>query len=155
MTIIKRILLADDDLDDVNLFSEALTAVDPSIVCEFAEHGEDALNILTTPSNEKPDIIILDLNMPVLNGWQCLQILKKQEFLRDIPVLIYSTSSNHEDKEKAFALDAFCFITKPDRFKVLKSMLSILLTTPFDKWPSALKEFRNVTFNESSFHHNF
>lgn len=149
MSIVKRILLADDDDDDISLFSEALTLVDSSIQCEFAVHGEDALTILTTGSNKKPDVIILDLNMPVMNGLECLQILKEDKFLKEIPVVMYSTSSNQEDREKAFDLGAFCFITKPDQFKVLKSMLLVLVTTPLDHWLSALNEFREVRFNES------
>jgi CheY-like chemotaxis protein len=149
MTRVKRILFADDDQDDVDMFSEALTSVEPSVFCEFAKHGKDALNILTTPSNPKPDVIFLDLNMPVMDGWECLQILKKNALLKNIPVVIYSTSTYEVDKEKAFRLGAFCFISKPHRFTILKGLVSVLLKTPIDNWSSACNAFRNITFNDS------
>ena len=151
MTTINRILLIDDDKDDANLFCEALGSIDPSILCEFAGHGRDALEILTTSSKEKPHVIFLDLNMPVMNGWDCLQNLKKNDLLKDIPVVIYSTSTHQEERAKAFGLGAFGFITKPDRFTVLQSILSVLLTTPIDKWPSASNVFSNISFNEGRF----
>ncbi|HMJ71083.1 MAG TPA: response regulator [Cyclobacteriaceae bacterium] len=149
MTNIKRILLADDDRDDIDLLCEALNLVDPSIVCEVAKHGEDALNILTSSSKERPHLIFLDVNMPVLDGWECLRIIKTYQHLKDIPVVIYSTSSNREDKEKAFNLGACCFMTKPDRFTVLERIISVMITTPAGNWSSELNNFKGITFNGS------
>ena len=151
MITIKNILLIDDDKDDADLFCEALGSIDPSVVCEFAGHGADALNMLNNTSKEKPNIIFLDLNMPVMNGWDCLQNLKKNELLKDIPVVIYSTSAHQGERARAFGLGAFGFITKPHRFTVLKSILSVLVTTPIDKWPSVSSVFSHISFNERQF----
>jgi len=141
-------LVADDDSDDLELFSEAVRIADPSIVVQCAENGEDALNLLTTPSQDRPEVIVLDVNMPLMSGLECLQILKKHETLKDIPVIIYSTSSDPGDKRKAFAFDAYLFITKPFEFDVLKEIVSVLLKTPVDQWPVAMNNFSNVSFNE-------
>jgi CheY-like chemotaxis protein len=89
-----RFLLIDDDTDDWELFSEALAAVDPIIVCHHATGGADAFNRLRNREFSTPDIIFLDINMPVMDGWQFLTQLKSEEALRHIPVIIYSTSSN-------------------------------------------------------------
>lgn len=141
-------MLVDDDKDDADLFCEALASVDPSIDCEFAGNGETALTMLNATLKEKPDVIFLDLNMPVMNGWACLENLQKNEFLKDIPVVIYSTSTRPEERAKAFALGAFGFITKPYRFTVLQSILSVLIKLPIYEWASGSIAFSDVSFNE-------
>jgi CheY-like chemotaxis protein len=66
MAEIKKFLLTDDDKDDRELFSEALHSVDPTIICQGAEHGRDALRLLTGNGIIKPDLIFIDINMPVI-----------------------------------------------------------------------------------------
>src|ERR1700742_4342006 len=92
-----RFLLIDDDTDDRELFSEALATVDPVIVCDQATDGAEALDRLIKREISEPDIIFLDINMPVMNGWQFLTKLKSVEKYRHIPVIVYSTSSNQKD----------------------------------------------------------
>ena len=77
---------------------------------------------------EIPDIIFLDINMPIINGWQCLSVLKEQEIYKSIPVIMYSTSSHSEHVEKARQLGALCFFTKPPNFQNLKKSLEIVVT---------------------------
>ncbi len=67
----KIILLADDDMDDTEMFCEALADIDESIICHCAVNGSDALRILDG-LKELPSVIFLDLNMPLMNGWDCL-----------------------------------------------------------------------------------
>jgi len=121
-----RFLLIDDDTDDRELFSEALAAVDPVIICDQATDGAEAFSLLRNNLISAPDIIFLDINMPVMNGWQFLSSLKKEEGLRDIPVIMYSTSSNSKDKRIANEMGALCFITKPHAFPKLQSMLGVV-----------------------------
>ena len=83
--------IVDDDSDDQELFMEAVNEVDDSIKCVSASDCEEALELLKNRRMYLPDIIFLDLNMPRLNGKQCLAELKKQSHLRGIPVIIYST----------------------------------------------------------------
>jgi CheY-like chemotaxis protein len=122
----KRFLVIDDDSDDRELFSEALASVDPEIVCDQATDGAEALKRLTTQEIDKPDIVFLDINMPVMNGWQFLTRLKSEDQYKNIPVIVYTTSSNQKDKLIADNLGALCFITKPHAFGRLKNMLGIV-----------------------------
>jgi CheY-like chemotaxis protein len=122
----KKFLLADDDRDDREMFSEALAAIDPRIVCEGVEDGRQALKFLSA-SKVFPNIIFVDINMPVMDGWELLRELKHNKHYLDIPVVVYSTSSRAKDRATAMALGAVCFVTKPDSFKLLKSMLKAVV----------------------------
>ena len=117
----KSFFLVDDDTDDAGLFCEALKEVDPSAVCHLASHGEEALEILERVG--APDIIFLDINMPRMNGWECLAELKTSDAYKDIPVIMYSTSSYQREIDIAKEAGALCFFTKPDSYKDLKKML--------------------------------
>ena len=123
----KRFLVIDDDTDDRELFTEALASVDPVIVCDQATDGAEALKRLITKEIDRPDIIFLDINMPVMDGWQFLTRLKEEEAYKHIPVIVYTTSSNTKDKRIADDLGALCFITKPHAFGRLKNMLGIVV----------------------------
>lgn len=123
---VKIFLLADDDRDDRDLFSEALAALDPEIVCQGVEDGKQALKLLAT-APARPAIIFVDINMPVMNGWDFLRKLKSDEQYLNIPVVVYSTSSREKDREIAHELGAVCFVTKPDNFKMVKGMLEVVL----------------------------
>lgn len=122
----KRFLVIDDDSDDRELFSEALASVDPEIVCDQATDGAEALKRLAMREIDKPDIVFVDINMPVMNGWQFLTQLKSEDNFKNIPVIVYTTSSNLKDKLIADDLGALCFITKPHAFGRLKKMLNIV-----------------------------
>jgi CheY-like chemotaxis protein len=101
----KVILLADDDSDDREMFHEALEIVDKDITCYSTVNGSELLEKIYTLEKE-PDLIFLDMNMPVMNGWQCLEILKIAERYRDIPVIMISTSSHQKDMETSIRLGA-------------------------------------------------
>ena len=122
----RSFLLADDDRDDREMFSEALAALDPHIICEGVEDGRQALKFLST-SKISPSIIFIDINMPVMDGWELLRLLKGDADFLDIPVVVYSTSSRLKDRETAKSLGAICFVTKPDNFKLMKGMLKIVV----------------------------
>jgi CheY-like chemotaxis protein len=119
----KLFLLIDDDPDDAELFSEALSTITPSITFHHSEDGQMAFEFLSAPGSQRPDLIFLDLNMPGMNGWQCLKKLKDDLWLKDIPVLMYSTSSYQKDKEMAKDMGAVGFITKPSEYRMLQKIL--------------------------------
>ena len=123
-----KVLLADDDQDDRELFSEALASLDADIAYEGAEDGKEALEKLQTKAT-RPSIIFLDINMPVMSGWDVLKQLKSNEQYGDIPVIVYSTSSGQREKKTAFDLGALCFVTKPDDIKLIRGMLEIVLSS--------------------------
>jgi CheY-like chemotaxis protein len=139
-------LLADDDADDKTLFCEALSEIDPTVVCYTAGDGKEALTILSGNQIEKPDIIFLDINMPVMDGWQCLARLKEHADHKNIPVIMYSTSSYQRDIDLALASGAFCFFTKPSDYRELRSILRLIVTTPVESLPGTMKEFKNLKF---------
>src|SRR5580765_482767 len=118
----KVLLLADDDVDDRELFCEALQAIDPSIICHLATDGKEVFEILSNNELDKPQLIFLDINMPRMDGWQCLSQLKEKSEYRDIPVLIYSTSVHQRDANRAIELGALCFFAKPNSFSELKNI---------------------------------
>ena len=124
----KKFLVIDDDRDDRELFCEALASVDPAINCEQAVDGKEALTRLSTKDIDKPDIIFLDINMPVMDGWQFLSHLKKEDIYKEIPVIVSTTSSTQKDKRIANDLGALCFITKPHAYTRLKNMLGLIVT---------------------------
>ena len=122
----KLFLLADDDRDDAELFGEALMDIDPPVQFQHVPNGHAVFTFLANDSNARPDIIFLDLNMPEMSGWQCLAKLKNDLSLREIPVIMYSTSTNPRDREIAGELGAAGFLTKPTDFKFLTKILAAL-----------------------------
>lgn len=123
----RQILLIDDDRDDAELFKEALSELDASIGFEHYEDSKEGLRTLLERHNGLPDIIFLDINMPVVSGWQCLTEFKKSEHLKDIAVIMFTTSSQQREKELAKELGAEGFITKPSDYKTLKTMLASVI----------------------------
>jgi CheY-like chemotaxis protein len=108
----KICLLVDDDLDDHEIFAIALKESKKSIDVVRAYDGAEALARLRDESFDRPDFIFLDLNMPKMDGKQCLEELKKNSALKEIPVVIYSTSSEIRDLIDAQRLGAIAFIVK-------------------------------------------
>ncbi len=118
--------LADDDEDDRMLFQEALAEVNPAIKCITVKNGKEALEFLQDQIVVLPDFIFLDLNMPLMNGLKCLEALKKIDILKNIPVVIYSTSSDLDSVEESKKLGAIDFFVKPSNFTGLKNFLQKL-----------------------------
>jgi CheY-like chemotaxis protein len=115
---LRKILMADDDAEDKFILEDAIQSLHPEKLICFAEDGEEALHLLRTEFNEEtlPCVILLDLNMPRLNGTQTLKLLKEDNRFSDIPVIIYSTSVNAIEKAHCLALGAHSYITKPLSF---------------------------------------
>jgi len=116
------ILLIDDDDDDQFIFLTALENVAPDSHCDISNNALEAFQYLHTLV-ETPDIIFLDLNMPLMNGFEFLLILKSDPRLISVPVIIFSTSDNPEDQARAKDLGAVQFITKTTDIELLKKDL--------------------------------
>ncbi len=127
-----KILLVDDDDDDQFLFKDAVKQVAPGTECASAYNGIEALRYLKSAS-PRPSLIFLDLNMPLMNGFECLEHLKVDARLSAIPVIIFTTSSNHADKKRAEELGAAMFFTKTFSFKLLKDSLRDILNMDFSR----------------------
>lgn len=123
----KIFYLIDDDQDDRELFCEVIEDIDVHIVCYTENSARKALEKLNGKLIEYPDVIFLDVNMPVMDGWQCLSILKSSEVYKDIPVIMYSTSSEKEHIIKAQQMGAVSFFTKPTDFTSLRKGLETVV----------------------------
>lgn len=132
MTMYRTVFLIDDDEDDQLLFSDAIGEIDPSIQCKMASNGIEALQKLKD-SDVKPDIIFLDLNMPLMNGFEFLEEVRALSFLSSVPIVIFSTSNNLEHAMRTFELGASAFLTKPSGFDVLRSKLRNTLASGFSE----------------------
>lgn len=110
-----HILLVEDNEGDILLTVEALEEGRIANVIEVARDGQEAINKLSADlaSNNLPDLILLDINLPKMNGHEVLEKLKKDENFKHIPVIILSTSSSEMDIIKSYNNHANCFITKP------------------------------------------
>lgn len=121
-----KILLADDDRDDREMFAEAVAEVDASVQITCVEDGILLLDFL---KQEKriPHLIFLDLNMPHKNGKECLDEIRGCARFDDVPVVIYSTSSSPKDIEDTFSKGANLYIRKPSSYKELKMLAKTIL----------------------------
>lgn len=118
------ILLADDDEDDRLFFKEALEEIKVKTNVSFVNDGIQLMNYLNRPGNRLPNVVFLDLNMPIKGGMDCLLEIRKNSRLKDLAIVIYSTSASDEDIEDAFVNGANIYLKKPNDFLLLKSCLS-------------------------------
>lgn len=139
-----KFLIADDDSDDADIFCEALSQIATVMKCYKVENGREVFEFLSGPETGKPDVIFLDINMPVMNGWECLKKLKSTEDFSQIPTIMYSTSSAKKDIDQAYRLGASLFLTKPEDFKELCKILEIVATNPQESLIDHLRGFRSV-----------
>lgn len=123
-----HLLIIDDDIEDQEIFIEAVKEVSETIRCSSSTSGEDALNQLAQDSNPPPDLIFLDLNMPKLNGKQVLREIKNIPGARLIPVIMYSTSFAPRDIDEIRQIGAAHHLLKPSRFNDLCSALNTILS---------------------------
>lgn len=119
--------LIDDDVDDQEIFLSVMEDIAPSIHCVTAMNGQEAIKKLSC-EEVKPDVIFLDLNMPLMNGKQFLMARNEMDQLRHIPVIILTTTSDKPSIEETMELGAKDYITKPDKFsewgRIIKQKLT-------------------------------
>jgi chemotaxis family two-component system response regulator Rcp1 len=111
-----QVLLVDDNEDDVFLTTEAFQEANVNAEIIVHRDGVDALAFLHDKTHKKPHLILLDLNMPRKDGRETLAELKSDPDLKNIPVVILTTSDSESDIEQAYNLHANSFITKPINF---------------------------------------
>jgi CheY-like chemotaxis protein len=135
---VRKILLADDDAEDRSIIMDAMEQLNADDKMMFAENGEALLDLLQANYQDSiiPCLIVLDLNMPRMNGTETLRILKGDDKLKHIPVIIYSTSINPVEKERCLLLGAHSFITKPTSYQECRETAqTFLLFTSFKNFP--------------------
>ncbi len=110
------VLYAEDDIEDFDLFKDIVQKINPAVTVINVRNGAEAMQYLEN-STILPDLVFLDINMPTMDGKSCLKHIKKDERFKDVPVIIYSTSSSKQDVELCSQLGALEYIQKPYIFE--------------------------------------
>ena len=127
------IFIVDDDEDDKKLFIESAKEIDENITFITASDGQEALRLLKDEHNKPPDYIFLDLRMPRVGGKKCLEEIRKDKRLNDIPVFIYTTSTDVKDSIAVKEMGAVHFISKPADPNDIYYILSVVLNEKWDQ----------------------
>lgn len=137
-TAAKEVLLIEDSKGDIILVQEALQESGLPVRLHVVENGYEAVAFLNRTDRyagaPRPDLILLDINLPTKNGLDLLADIKKNDDLKSIPVAIFTSSQSHRDIMKAYGLGAALFVTKPMGFyefiQSTRSIVSSLLGSP-------------------------
>jgi CheY-like chemotaxis protein len=118
-----NILLADDDMDDCLFFKKALEQLSTSAHLTTVHDGEQLMNYLSGIADHLPDVLFLDINMPRKNGHECLFEIRHNKKLKDLPVVMFSTSNSWDTIKMLFKSGAHVYIHKPSDFEQLKQVI--------------------------------
>ena len=119
-----NILYVEDDDADVDLVRTALKHIDRhDVAIEVAGDGEQALDRVNRPGGSRPDLVLLDLNLPRIHGREVLNEIRSAERWKTVPVLILSTSKVQDDVDEAYALGATAYVVKPADFHEYKAVM--------------------------------
>ncbi len=126
-----QVVLADDDVDDCMFFQDALDELPVSVDVTIVNDGVELMRYLSKNADNLPDLLFLDLNMPRKTGFECLTEIKRDEKLKNLPVIIYSTSLDVEVLNVVYEKGAFGYIRKPGDYSQLKKVIheAILVST--------------------------
>ena len=123
-----KILLVEDNLIEVMKMKRTISFLKLDHILHEAKNGEEALILLEEDRTNLPDIILLDLNMPKINGIEFLKILKKESYLKHIPTVILTTSSNEKDLLECYREGISGYIWKPLKYEdYVKKIESVLV----------------------------
>jgi CheY-like chemotaxis protein len=135
-----HILLADDDKDDRFFFDKALKSLSIHTKLSTVEDGKKLMDYLLKHSDKLPDVLFLDLNMPRKNGSECLAEIKDNPKLKQLPVIIYSTSLHEDVADVLYGKGAHYYVRKTDLAeleKILFRVLTLLMEKNFVRPPKA------------------
>ncbi len=121
--ITHNLLLADDDIDDCILFKQALEDLELSSNLVTVNNGVELMTLLAADTENLPDVLFLDLNMPLKTGNECLAEIKRNKELKDLPVVVFSTSFDHRVVNLLYEAGAHYYVRKPNEFSKLKHMI--------------------------------
>ena len=135
-----HVLLADDDDDDRLFFKDAIEEVKVKTVVTMVNDGVELMDYLLKPEIHLPNLVFLDLNMPLKNGMECLKEIRSNNKLKDLTIAIYSTSAMEKDIEETFVKGANIYIKKPKEFEELKNILTKVITINWQYHTSGLNK---------------
>jgi len=119
----KKFLFIDDDADDRDFFCTTMHMIDPTVQCFFAKDGVDAVEQLQGDLEFIPDFIFIDMNMPRMDGIECLTALRQMDRLHTAQIYIYSTTINPKVNQEVMALGASGILIKPCTINELSNLL--------------------------------
>jgi CheY-like chemotaxis protein len=148
----RPILLAEDDGADILIIKRALKELDIKNELVVTSNGEEALEYIRNNNNKRPCIILLDLNMPKMNGLEFLKVIKNDEKFKDIPVITLTTSKNNFDVTECFKYGIAGYIVKPiDYKKFVKAVRIMDLYWMVSEMPNEQRDSfsaERINFNE-------
>ena len=133
-----KILLVDDDHEEAELFTAALKSLNENIQLTHAEH---CIDLLESIRKHKPDIVFMDINMPFLNGMECLKAVRAEAEFTKLPIIMYSTSNSQKNIIESFNNNANRYIVKPDSYRGIIIALEKVLQVDWTR--AAQPEFNN------------
>ena len=131
-----KVTLADDDKDDQEIFQEALNQTPVVSELTTVDNGQELMDNLKDETIPNPDVIFLDINMPGKDGKECLKEIKNDDNLKDIPTVMFTTSTSEKDIEETHKTGANLFVPKPNSFNTLVVILKNIFTF---KWSDLFK----------------
>lgn len=128
MPSLEKILLVEDDFVDAKIFKRAIKSISSDkYKVEHKENGREALIFIKNSQKiDRPDLIFLDINMPIMSGLEFLQEIKADEELKKIPVVMLTTSDDHKDKQICFGLSAAGYFVKKSDYEEFELMLKTI-----------------------------
>ena len=121
-----EVLIVEDNPGDAFIIEEMLLEIGVEINIKIVEDGLEAVNLLKNSGNVVPDIVILDLNLPIMNGFEVLKLMKNADKLREMPVIVLTGSLRKEDEVKARGLGATDYCIKPATVEEMERMVICL-----------------------------
>jgi CheY-like chemotaxis protein len=135
---IHHILMADDDQDHAMLFERIIKKDYPSVNISYVQDGEQLIQFLHL---HHVDLLFLDLSMPCKNGYECLQEIRKDQSLKDLPIIVYSSSAHLSDIQKSFLHKADFYMVKPFITDHLKTAIKMILSVDWKDDPPIKKHY--------------
>jgi len=118
-----KLMLADDDIDDCIFFRDALQELPITATLSTANNGIELMQFLNDHPDNLPDILFLDLNMPRKTGFECLSEIKLNKNLRNLPIVVFSTSFDHKVVNTLYEKGVHYYLRKPGEFSKLKQLI--------------------------------
>jgi CheY-like chemotaxis protein len=140
----KRIIaLADDDVDDREIFADVCADIDAGLELMLFKNGKMLLDFLETPNTSAPAIVFLDINMPIKDGFECLNEIRSNTKFNELCIIVYSTSISTSDVTRAKKLGADGFLQKPCSYSKLKLAVQKILDTD---WSDPCSQLDKMNF---------
>lgn len=121
------ILVADDDLDDQEMISDSFRDIDANCKVELVSDGQQAIDRIQNAALPRPCLVVLDLNMPVLDGMETLSRIRSTNNFDDVPIVVFTTSNSKESRKQSLNLGALDYIVKPNDYHGLMEVTTKMM----------------------------